>query len=209
MNHEKLEAMATGKTKIDPELEKARLGYQNLLDGFLSIQLGTVSADGRPEASYSPAIVDEKRNFYVHVSELAAHTGNLMATGKASVLIIEDEGSAEIIFARKRATFTCQAVRIERHNDEWESVIARFEEKFGKMMGFLKTMEDFHLFRLEPSYARLVLGFGKAYDLTGSQLSEITHINGKGGSHRKEAHRAESNEAPQKISNERTAYVYG
>jgi len=187
MNHDKLEAMATGQTKIDPELEKAQTGYQALLDGFQSIQLGTVSAGGKPEASYAPAIVDDARNFYVHVSELSTHTGNLMETAKASVLVIEDEGEAEIIFARKRVTFACSAIHIERHNEEWESVIAQFEEKFGKMMGFLKTMEDFHLFRLEPSDARLVLGFGKAYDVTGPDMNEIEHVNGKNGAHRKES----------------------
>lgn len=160
--------------------------------------MGTVSANGTPEASYSPAIVDEACNFYVYVSELSAHTSNLMETGKASVLVIEDEGTAEIIFARKRATFASEAIHIDRHNEEWESVIARFEEKFGKMMGFLKTMEDFHLFRLEPNFARLVLGFGKAYDVTGSQMSEIVHVNGKGGAHRKESHRAETKEEAHK-----------
>ena len=187
MNHNALEAMATGQTKIDPELEKAQTGYQALLGGFQSIQLGTVAADGTPEASYAPAIVDAKRNFYIHVSELSAHTQNLMDTKKASVLVIEDEGVAEIIFARKRATFACFATQIERHCDEWESVIAQFEEKFGKMMGFLKTMEDFHLFRLEPTYARLVLGFGKAYDVSGAGMDAIAHVSGKDGAHRRES----------------------
>mgnify|MGYP005848880865 CR=1 FL=1 len=186
MNHNTLEAMATGQTTIDPEFENAQTGYQALLDGFQSIQLGTVSAEGTPEASYSPAIVDDKRNFYVYVSELSAHTSNLMQTPKASALVIEDESAAETIFARKRATFTCFARHVERHSDEWESVIDQFEAKFGKMMGFLKTMEDFHLFRLEPSYARLVLGFGKAYDVTGAGMDEIAHVTGKGGAHRKE-----------------------
>jgi putative heme iron utilization protein len=187
MNQDALEAMATGQTKIDPELEKAQAGYRALLDDFQSIQLATVAGDGTPEASYAPAIVDEKRNFYVHVSELSAHTRNLMETGKASVLVIEDEGTAEIIFARKRATFAALATQVERHCEEWETVIAQFEEKFGKMMGFLKTMEDFHLFRLEPTFARLVLGFGKAYDVTGVGMDVIAHVSGKDGAHRKES----------------------
>lgn len=197
MNHEQLEAMATGQTQVDPELDKARLGYQELLDGFQSVQLGTVSSKGTPEASYSPAIVDDTRNFYVYVSELSAHTTNLIESKKASVLVIEDEGTAENLFARKRATFTCEAIHIERHNQEWESVIARCEKKFGKMMGFLKTLEDFHLFRLEPSYARLVLGFGKAYDVTGAQMDEIVHVNGKGGAHRKENQNSKTKEVAQ------------
>lgn len=181
-----MEAMATGKTKINPELENAQSGYKALLDQFQSIQLGTVAADGIPEASYAPAVVDAKGHFYVYVSELAAHTSNLMDTGKASVLLIEDEGAAENIFARKRVTFTCTAIEIERHNEEWESVIEQFENKLGKTMALLKTLEDFHLFRLEPHFARLVLGFGKAYDVVGENMDEITHINGKYGSHRKE-----------------------
>ncbi|MEO0508971.1 MAG: pyridoxamine 5'-phosphate oxidase family protein [Verrucomicrobiota bacterium] len=191
MENSKLEAMATGATKIDPEFEKAHEGYQALLEGFQSVQLGTTTPDGVPEASYSPSVLDEKRHFYVHVSELSAHTSNLMDTGKASVMIIEDEGTCENLFARKRVTFTCTATQIERHNEEWEKVMLHFEEKFGKMIGFLKTMEDFHLFRLEPSFARLVLGFGKAYDVTGSAMDEITHVAGKGIAHRKEAHTKE------------------
>ncbi|MEM7791094.1 MAG: pyridoxamine 5'-phosphate oxidase family protein [Verrucomicrobiota bacterium] len=190
MENSELEAMATGATKIDPEFEKAHEGYEALLNGFQSIHLGTAQTDGTPEASYSPAIVDANRNFFVYVSELSAHTPNLKETGQASVLVIEDESVCDIIFARKRVTFTCSAVHIERHNEEWEQIIAAFEAKFGKMMGFLKTMEDFHLFRLEPSFARLVLGFGKAYDVTGEGLNHIQHVSGvahrKEGGHSKE-----------------------
>jgi len=194
MNHQKFAAMATGQTHINPEFEKAYAGYHALLNGFQSIQLATTGLDGTPEASYAPAIVDAQRNFYVYVSELAAHTANLLKNGKASVLVIEDESIAEVIFARNRVTFTCTAKHIERHNQEWESVIAEFEKKFGKMMGFLKTMEDFHLFRLEPSCARLVLGFGKAYDVVGDQLNSIKHVSGNGVAHRQEESRTENSE---------------
>jgi putative heme iron utilization protein len=194
MRHSKLTDKATGVLATNPELDKAQIGYQALLNGFRSIQMGTVNQEGMPEASYSPAVIDDERNFYVHVSELSSHTANLRETGKASVLVIEDESTASNIFARKRAGFTCSTELIERHSEDWEKTMNHFEEKFGKMVDFLKTMEDFHLFRLCPEKGRLVLGFGKAYEVTGKNLSKLQHIGGKGKGHRVEGHRTEKQE---------------
>lgn len=47
-------------------------------------------------------------------------------------------------------------------------------------MGYLKELTDFDLFRLEPSEGRLVLGFGKAYRVSGAGLGEIGYV-GAGG----------------------------
>ena len=204
MKHNKLADKATGVIPTDPELEKAQIGYQALLNEFKSIQLGTVDLEGIPEASYSPAIVDDDRNFYVHVSELSSHTANLRETGRASLLVIEDESTASNIFARKRVGFTCKTELIERRTDDWEKVMDQFEDKFGKMVDFLKTMEDFHLFRLRPEKGRLVLGFGKAYEVMGEKLSELQHIGGNGKGHRVEVHRTEKKEA---LDEERIAHM--
>ena len=204
MKHSKLADKATGVIPTNPELEKAQIGYQALLNEFKSIQLGTVDLEGIPEASYSPAIVDDERNFYVHVSELSSHTANLRETGRASLLVIEDESTASNIFARKRVGFTCSAELIERRTDDWEKVMDQFEDKFGKMVDFLKTMEDFHLFRLRPKKGRLVLGFGKAYEVMGEKLSELQHIGGNGKGHRVEGHRTEKKEA---LDEERIAHM--
>jgi len=170
------------------ELAEARASYRALLDGFRSIHLATVGGDGRPEASYAPAIADESARLYVYVSELAAHTPNLRETARASALIIEDEATCGTIFARKRVTFACEAEEIERRSDGWEGVIERFEATFGKTMSHLKTMADFHLFRLRPRSGRLVLGFGKAYDVGGARMEELGHVGaGAGGGHRRDA----------------------
>ena len=204
MKHSKLADKATGVIPTNPELEKAQIGYQALLNEFKSIQLGTVDLEGIPEASYSPAIVDDERNFYVHVSELSSHTANLRETGRASLLVIEDESTASNIFARKRVGFTCSAELIERRTDRWEKTMDQFEDKFGKMVDFLKTMEDFHLFRLRPEKGRLVLGFGKAYEVMGEKSSELQHIGGNGKGHRVEGHRTEKEEA---LDEERIAHM--
>jgi putative heme iron utilization protein len=173
--------------------QAAHSAYATLLSGFRSIQLGTASVDGLPEASYAPAVLTEAREFYVHVSELSAHTANLRDTGRASVLLIEDEETCEQIFARKRVTFACETSEVERDSDEWKDAMERFGEKFGGIMGHLKTMRDFHLIRLRPRSGRLVVGFGQAFDVTGEQMNELVHVRGIDG----KGHRSERKTAAQ------------
>lgn len=176
----------TADTREAKDLARAKENYDSLLQGFQTIHLATIAADGKPEASYAPAILDETGSFQVYVSELSAHTANLLASGKASVLIIEDEAASPNIFARRRVTFDCTAAEIERHSAEWSESIDRFADKFGKTMNVLRDMADFHLIRLRPDSARLVIGFGRAYDIQGDT---IVHVRGnEEGGHRKDAH---------------------
>jgi len=162
---------------------------------FQSVQLATIGDGGEAEASYAPAVADEKGRILIFVSELASHTDNLMRHPAASALIIEDESTCQSIFARKRLTLRCQVEEVPRHSHDWDSGIAALEQKHGKMMRYLKTLEDFHLFRLRPLAGRLVLGFGQAYDLSGADLSEVRQATSASGSgHRKESHRPEPEE---------------
>ena len=191
MNKNNIKNTAAFPKAEDAEFTEARAGYETLLNGFQSIQLGTANQAGVPEASYSPSVADEEGNFYVHVSELASHTSNLRDCARASVLIIEDESTAENLFARKRVAYQCSALLIERHSNEWESIVDKFEEKFGKIIGFLKTMEDFHLFKLTPKSGRLVLGFGQAYDVCGSGMKNLSHVGAGSGKNGTQGHRKE------------------
>jgi len=162
-------------------IEESREQYYNLLHHFQSIHLGTVNAEGVPEASYNPAIVDENRTFYIYVSDLSAHTQNILSQKQASVLVIEDESTCKIIFARKRVTFHCQAEEIERDSEQWNAITPKFLDKFGKMFEHLMGMGDFHLIALKPTSGRLVVGFGRAFDLSGERMEEINHVRGNNG----------------------------
>jgi len=181
------------RTTTKPSSEKtddlvtAGQEYEAILASFQSIQLGTVSPDGLPEASYAPATTDNDRSFYVYVSELSSHTANLLQNRRASVMIIEDESKCANLFARRRVTFDCHAFEIERSAETWEALMDGFVAKFGSTMHMLRKMEDFHLIRLRPENARLVLGFGRAYDISGERLDVVEHVKGiNGGGHRKE-----------------------
>lgn len=167
------------------DLEKIQNQYLALLGAFQSVQLATVDDSGVPFASYSPAVLDDERNFYVYVSEIANHTQNLRGNGRASFMVIEDETLSHQIFARKRITFNARGTEVARDSKKWEEILGRFEEKFGKVVEHLKTMDDFHLIRLEPQDGRLVLGFGRAYSIS-ADLQHVEHLKGlDGGGHRK------------------------
>ncbi len=47
-------------------------------------------------------------------------------------------------------------------------------------MGYLKELVDFALFKLTPSEGRLVLGFGRAYQVSGESLKDIGYVGGGG-----------------------------
>ena len=159
-------------------LLEAKQEFDTLISSFSSIQIASVDKNGLPEVSYSPSVLDNYNNFYVYVSELSKHTENMLNNCNVSLMIIEDETLADIIFARKRVTFSCQAIPIKRDTEEWLDIMNRFQEKFGPMMKQLIKMKDFHLIKLKPSFGRLVYGFGKAFDIQGNNMDDIVHVKG-------------------------------
>ncbi|MGE9292286.1 MAG: HugZ family protein [Puniceicoccales bacterium] len=179
------------KTEASPssptsDLDKIQDHYEQLLGSFQSVQLATVDAQSAPTASYSPAVLDDERNFYIYVSEIAGHTDNLLDNRKVSFMVIEDESTAGQLFARKRIFFKAQAVEVERGSPAWEDILWRFDEKFGRLVEHLKGMVDFHLFRLKPEDGRFVLGFGRAYSIS-ADLSQVEYLNGLDGNGHRQA----------------------
>lgn len=147
---------------------------------FKTVVLGTTSADGMPEASVAPAVVDEDGGFYVYVSTMAAHTRNLLGTGRASVMLIEDETASAQLLARRRLTFPGTAAAISRDDPQFAVVMTQLKAKFGEVMEMLEGMTDFHLIRILPGPGRLVVGFGQAYTVDPQDWTQVTPVGGGG-----------------------------
>ncbi len=180
----------SGLTQIDLNImsqliEKAAAQYENLLSEARSVQLGTVDPEGRPDISYAPVILDEARHLYIYISVLSKHTSNLLQTKVASAMLIEDEGSAEQLFARRRITYECQAEAIERNSEKWVERLNALENRFGGIIKGLRQLEDFHLICLRPRSGRLVVGFGQAFEVSGECMETLSHLGGSGQGHRK------------------------
>lgn len=173
-------ASAASAPRREDAVARARDAAARLRDRFKTVVLATVSADGLPEASVAPAVVDTDGTFHVYVSGLSTHTRNLAETGRASVLIVQDEAEARQALARQRVTFACAAESVARDTGEFRDRMDALREKFGPVMEHLEGMSDFRLFRLRPSRGRVVAGFGQAYDLDPRDWGKLSHVNDTG-----------------------------
>jgi len=118
--------------------------YSTFLAKFSSLQLSTIGENGRPESSYAPFVVDQNNNYYIYVSSLARHTGNLLNDGRAGIMLIEAEAEAENIFARKRVTFECDTEAVERETEDWREIMLLFDQLSAELMETLRSSRIFN-----------------------------------------------------------------
>jgi putative heme iron utilization protein len=153
--------------------------FKNFKQSVKTLQLSTLTPEGKPYASYSPFVIDELGNFYIFISKLAGHTQNLIENPQVSILIIEDEADTRQIFARQRLTYQCNVEVVNNDEATYTSQLDAMQSRFGNVMELLQTLADFTLFRLTPYQGQYVLGFGKAYTLVGTGLLKLEHISPK------------------------------
>lgn len=175
----------------DVDLDAVIAEARDFHRAFGSMQLATSKAD-QPVASYAPYVTDDQGHFYIYLSELAQHTGNLMVNPNVSFLFIENEQDAAHLFGRRRLTYQAVAECIPRDTAEFDRRLDQFEAVHGGFMKMLRGLVDFRLFVLRPSGANFVRGFAQAYELQGADLQRIRHVNDRG--HRP---RAENDPKPQ------------
>ena len=147
------------------------------LAGFRTLLMATVSVDGVPDASYAPFVRIDDNAFYVNLSELSTHTGNLLATPRASVMFLQAEDDSKQLFARKRLSFDADAGLVERDSTRWCQVMDLFADKFGDIMDLIRPLRDFKLFRIQPRSGVYVRGFAQAYPIEGSELKLLRQVN--------------------------------
>jgi hypothetical protein len=160
------------------QLEQVQAEYEKFPEEVESVIISTVSAQGIPDSSYAPYVIDDAKNIYIYVSGLSTHTKNIYANPHVSVLFIEDEAKSNQIFARRRLSFICTATLIERETDNWNQIIDQFQERFGEIIEVLRGLSDFRIFQLTPSEGRFVVGFGAAYHISGDNLNQLVQITG-------------------------------
>ena len=129
-----------------------------------SLQIATVDGAGGPLASYAPFYRDKDGNFYILVSDLSAHTANLL-TGKADILIIENESECRQVYARTRMNFPCSVFEIQRQSKQYDELINHLHNCHGEVISTLSVLSDFHLLQLTPDQGVFVRGFGQAYKI--------------------------------------------
>lgn len=138
--------------------------------------LMAATGDGdQPEMGVTP-VVRHDGCMFIYPSRLSAHVRAMLASGKAAFLVIEDEASAQNIWARKRIKFNAEIFEMNRESYLFNSVCDVFASCHGPTMGLIRDFTDFHLLRLRPSSGVMVLGFAQAYRLSGPDLSVTAHL---------------------------------
>ncbi|MEI6068008.1 MAG: pyridoxamine 5'-phosphate oxidase family protein [Methylococcaceae bacterium] len=146
-------------------LEDIGKHYQELLASQQTLLLSTASVTGAPDVSYAPFVRDQAGVFYIFVSEMACHTGNLLNNPLASILFIRQEAESRNLFARERAILNCRVKETFRDDAGYTDRLQDLQDKFGEVVGVLRALSDFHLFALQPENGRYVAGFGRAFTI--------------------------------------------
>jgi heme iron utilization protein len=134
--------------------------------------LGTLRA-GAPYVSMVPyAISADASGFIVHVSTLAAHTQDMLADPRVSLLIAEAEGGGKSPLGLARVSVQAMAQRVApdapRLPEFRSGYLARFPDA-EQMFGF----GDFSMFLIRPASVRFVAGFGQAHSVSAETLAQL------------------------------------
>lgn len=147
---------------MTPE-DSARLG--GLLLGQRVVALGVV-AEGEPIVGLLPyAVSDDRSALIVQASRLARHSKGLVAGSAWSGVIHEPDSpdSDPLQVARLQLEGTVDPLRVDR--PEIEAASRAFLARFPHAETTLQ-LPDFTLYRLEIRGGRMVLGFGRALNLS-------------------------------------------
>ena len=133
--------------------------------------LGTLH-QGRPYVSMVPfALRPGGTDFIVHVSQLAAHTKDMLANPQVSLLVVAPPAPGVMAQELARITVQGEAVQVVRdtpdHAAARTAYLARFPQS-EPMFGF----SDFSLFAIVPSSIRFVGGFAQATTISPQTLAE-------------------------------------
>lgn len=153
---------------MDPSIAPA---LRELLKAQRIAALGTLH-DGEPYVSMVPfALLPRGPDFIVHVSSLAAHTGDMLANSKVSLLVTSPE-SGVAPQAVARVTIQGEALQIPRaaatYPEAREAYLRRFPDSAPMF-----ELGDFSLFAIRARIARFVGGFAQARTLTADGLATI------------------------------------
>lgn len=151
--------------------EQAR-AIRALLERQRIASLGTLHA-GEPFVSMVPFVVlAEGPDFVIHVSALAAHTKDMLADPRVSLLINAPEDPQVPPQATLRLTVQGDAAQPGKTGDRYEhakrAYLARFPDSEA-MFG----LGDFSIFTIRPRLLRFVGGFAQAKSLSAETLSTI------------------------------------
>ena len=135
---------------------------RDLVRGQTIAALGTLH-EGEPYVSMVPyALPADGAGFFIHVSRLAAHTRDMLASPRVSLLIIACSGDSPQ--SRARITVQGDAHPLPAESAEYPAAKACYIARFPHAAHIFE-LADFSIFTIKPVSVRVIGGFAQAYSL--------------------------------------------
>lgn len=163
------------------------LELEQRLRGLLEVQriasLGTLH-EGEPYVSMVPfALVPGGSGFVIHVSQLATHTKDMLASPQVSMLVVAPQSPQVQPQALARVTIQGDATQYVEstpaHAEAKQVYLSRFPQS-----STMFELSDFSLFAIRPRSIRFVGGFGQARTMTPEGLARLLAQPGRFGRER-------------------------
>jgi heme iron utilization protein len=145
---------------------------RELIHSQRTAALGTLDAQGEVFVSRVPFAIDSANgSLIIHVSGLAAHTGNLTRHPRASLLVAQSEAPGEPVHALARVSIDVTATACAPDSPEARACSAAYLARFPEAEP-MTQLGDFRFMRLQPLGARQVAGFGAARSVDASTIAQ-------------------------------------
>lgn len=157
---------------MDPASE---LTLARLLRNTRIAALGTIH-DGEPQlAMVAIAMESDFSAFYIHVSKLGKHTGDMERDPRVGLLITETDDHRVDPQTLARLSLQGTAGVVPRVDPRYERVRNIYLTRFPEAEK-LFSLGDFHLWRITPKGGRFVAGFGRAFNLVPDALVKVSKL---------------------------------
>ena len=132
--------------------------------------LGTLH-DGAPSVSLVLAAPDPTYSvWFLHVSRLASHTGDLLKDGRMSLMLAMPDTGEQDPQQLARLTLAAEATELSDGSAEEDSAKEIYLAKFPHMAEIVDQLGDFSFWVVRPKSARFVGGFARAFTLQPDDL---------------------------------------
>ena len=108
--------------------------------------------------------------FFIHVSRLAAHTADMIAGPRVSLLIVARGG--DVPQSRARVTVQGDASPLVTGSPAYAAAKDCYIARFPGSAGIFE-LADFSIFRIAPLSARVVGGFAQAFSLGAESFARV------------------------------------
>ena len=131
--------------------------------------LGTLR-EGAPLVSMTLYLAaDDFSAFHIHVSRLAWHTQDMLRDPRIALSIAETDDGREDPYTLMRVTLRGVAEQLSNSAPEHAQLKAAWLARFPRQAIDFELL-DFGFWRLKPSDARFIQGYGRIHNLSGQEL---------------------------------------